>query len=383
MSIAVSARCQVTASLGFDNGIPSVVCASETSFKGSIKSDKPRKVQYRFVRSDGVLLPVETIDFSASGTKDVTTKWTLNGPPQEEFSGWVSLKVVYPVETETDKVEFKFVCDPTKPDLAVKIRSCPASARPGGELKSSFKVRAFNYGGVDIQDAAIDITLRKDTTCRIPAPQAVYSPHYYNGALLLGGHEKISLKAGHKAEVKLAGQNTIPADTPDGDYFLCATIDAGDKIKESNEANNCSCCPIKITSVPAKPDLMVERFTMKGWGKCEAKSPIVTFEVTVKNIGGAASPAMPDKALVQVADTDEKSWSGSAGLGAIPPGGRQTVTIPVYYYEKKPDHMLKAAPHPFRATIDPLNLLDESSKKNNKSDIIYLDFSSVCNKDKQ
>jgi len=122
---------------------------------------------------------------------------------------------------------------------------------------------------------------------------------------------------------------------------------------------------------------------MKGWGKCEAKSPIVTFEVTVKNIGGAASPAMPDKALVQVADTDEKSWSGSAGLGAIPPGGRQTVTIPVYYYEKKPDHMLKAAPHPFRATIDPLNLLDESSKKNNKSDIIYLDFSSVCNKDKQ
>jgi hypothetical protein len=201
--------------------------------------------------------------------------------------------------------------------------------------------------------------------------------------LLLGGREKISLKAGHKAEVKLAGTNTIPDDAPDGDYFLCATIDAGDKIKESNEGNNCSCCPIKITSVQAKPDLVVERFTMKGWGKCAPKNPIVTFEITVKNIGNAASPAMPEKAMVQVADVDEKGWSGSAGLGAITPGHKQTVVIPVYYYEKKPEHILKAAPHPFRASIDPMNLLDESNRKNNKSDIIYLDFGSVCNKDNQ
>jgi hypothetical protein len=384
MSLAVSASSQVTATLGLDNGTPSVICASELTFKGSIKSDKPRKVQYRFVRSDGVLLPVETIEFIMSGTKEVSAKWALDGPPQAEFKGWVLLKIVFPVETETNKVDFKFICDPTKPDLAVKIRSCPASARPGSDLKSSFKVRAFNYGGVDIQDAAVDITLRKEATCPIPAPHAVYSPHFANGMLLLGGREKVSLKAGQKADVKLGGQNAIPSDTPDGDYFLCATIDAGDKIKESNEGNNCSCCPIKITSASAtKPDLMVERFNMKGWGKCEPKSPIVTFEVTVKNIGSASSPAMPEKVMVQVADVDEKGWSNSAGLGSIPPGGRQTVVIPVYYYEKKPEHMIKAAPHPFRATIDPMNLIDEVTRKNNKSDIIYLDFGSVCNKDNQ
>jgi len=33
----------------------------------------------------------------------------------------------------------------------------------------------------------------------------------------------------------------IPADTPPGDYFLCATVDPGGAVPESNEGNNTTC----------------------------------------------------------------------------------------------------------------------------------------------
>jgi hypothetical protein len=378
---AVSSNAQVKAAFSLDSSTPSGTCNNEVMFKGTISSEKPGKVQYKFIRSDGKLLPVETIEFSAPGTKEVSSKWTLNGSFQAENKGWQAIKIVYPEDIESAKAEFDFICDPSKPDLAVRIKGCPAAVRPGSDLKSSVKIRALNFGGVDIKDASVNIILKKDSACTLPLPQAVYSANYHDGVQLLGGLEKVSLKAGQKSDLKLRGSNTIPHDTPEGDYFVCAVIDAGNNIKESNESNNCACCPVKVANIVAKPDLMVERFAFKGWGKCEPKNVIMTFEVTVKNIGNASSPAMPDKAAVQVGDLDEKNWANSAGLNSIPPGGRQTVVIPVYYNEKNPDHMLRAIPHPFRAVIDPHSLLDEQSRKNNRSDIIYLDPSSVCNKE--
>ena len=110
--------------------------------------------------------------------------------------------------------------------------------------------------------------------------------------------------------------------------------------------------------------------------------PIFTFEVTVNNIGAAASPAMPDKPVVHVMDLHGNNWGNSAGLNAIPPGGEQTVVIPVYYFSEDPAHMTKVVPHPFRAVVDPQHLIDESNESNNKSDIIYLDPSLICPKAK-
>jgi hypothetical protein len=380
-SVAVFAEAQIKASLMLDSSNPSGTCTSEVVFKGTVTSEKPGKIQYKFIRSDGAILPVETLDFNAPGTKEIISRWNLNGQFQPEYKGWQAVRTVYPYETESDRADFSFTCDPSKPDLALKIKGCPSVAKPGSDIKSSMKLRAFNYGGIDVKDATVDITLRKDSACQLPLKHAEYSPDYSNGVLLLGGREKVSIKAGQKADLKLKGSNTIPHDTPEGDYFLCAVIDAGDTIKESNEANNCACCPVKIAHIVAKPDLIVERFSFKGWGKCEPRSPLMMFEVTIRNAGNAASPAMPDRTMVQVGDLDEKGWHNSVGLGSIPPGGRQTVIIPVFYYERNPDHMLRVVPHPFRAVIDPNNLIEESSRKNNRSDVIYLDPGSVCVKE--
>jgi hypothetical protein len=380
MSYSVPASAHISALLGFDNGTSSVICANELLFKGKIKSDKAGKVQYRFIRSDGVIQPIETLEFAAAGTKNVNFKWTLRGTDLAEFKGWISLLVVYPEETVTDRVNFSVACDPKRPDLAVRIRHCPSTARPGGDLKS-FRVRAFNYGGVDIKDSFVEVTLRKDSTCPIPALRAERSAHFVNGMLIQGGREKVSLKAGQKVDIKFGGSHIIPSDMPVGDYFVCATIDAGNNIKESNEANNCACCPIKIAPAQLRPDLVVEKFSFRGWGKCEPNSPVVTFEITVKNTGNAASRAVPNKVVVQVADMADRHWSNGSGLDSIPPGGTQTVVIPVYYYENNPGHMVNVTPHPFRAIIDPHGLIEESSRKNNKSNIIYLDLGAVCGKD--
>jgi hypothetical protein len=380
ISCSFTAYAGVTVKLGFDNGASSMTCANELLFKGKIKSDKPGKVQYRFIRSDGVLQPVETVEFASAGAKDVNYRWTLKGPALAEFKGWLSLSVTYPEEAATDKVKFSLICDPKRPDLAVRIRNCPSSARPGGDIKS-FRVRTFNHGGVDIKDAIVDVTLRKESVCPIPAPRAERSAHFVSGMLIQGGREKVSLKAGQKSDIKFGGAHIIPADTPLGDYFLCATIDAGDNIKESNEGNNCSCCPVKIAPSPLRPDLVIDKFSFRGWGKCEPGNPVATFEVTVKNIGNAASHAHPSKILVQVADMADRHWSNSSGLDSIPPGGTQTVVIPIYYYGTNPAHMTNVTHHSFRAMIDPHGLLDESSRKNNKSDIIYLDLNAVCGAD--
>ena len=370
----------ISALLNADNSVYSGACPADIKFRGTITTDKPGKVQYKFVRSGGMMQPVETLEFSAPGTKEVTSTWTPDEQGVTKYAGWQSIKVVYPEEIESNKANFRVTCDQTTPDLIIKIKHCPKSARPGHELGSSIKIVAINRGGVDVKDVTVELVMKKEISCPVPAPSAVYSPHFSNGVLLKGGYESVSLEAGQRQEVKLNGPNTIPADMPAGEYFLCAVIDAGDKIKESNESNNCACCPIKIAGGAGKPDLVVERFSFKVGDKCEPKHPIYTFEVTVANIGTAPSPAMPDKTLVQVMDLHGTGWGNGAGLNSIPPGGRQMVSIPVYYFSEDPSHMTKAVPHPFRAVVDPHHFIDESNESNNKSDIIYLDPGNICSK---
>jgi hypothetical protein len=371
---------KITTSLSSEDALYTGACPADIKFKGTITTDKPGKIQYRFVRSSGVLQPVETIEFSAPGTKEVNAVWTVGEQKSLSYEGWEAIKVVYPEEAESNQAVFKVACDQTLPDLTVKIRRCPKSVKPGTDLGSSIRVIAINRGGAAVKDVDLEIILRKENYCPTPAPNAVYSPHFSSGVLLKGGHEQVSLKAYEKQEVKLNGTNAIPSDTPPGDYFLCAVIDAGNKIKESNETDNCSCCPVKVANTIGKPDLSIDKFVFKGWGKCEPNMPVITFEVTVTNVGSAPSPSMPDKGIVQVMDLHGTGWGNTAGLNSIPPGGRQTVSIPVYYFIGDPAHMTKTVPHPFRAVVDPHHFIDELNESNNKSDIIYLDPGNICPK---
>jgi hypothetical protein len=135
-----------------------------------------------------------------------------------------------------------------------------------------------------------------------------------------------------------------------------------------------------------KPDLVVTEFGMKKWGPCEPKSAVYTFQVTVKNQGGAPSPSsasLGNKALVQAMASDYPGWGNGAFLNALAPGASQTVEIPVYYLEADPGFMVTHAPHPFNAIADPLGLVNEANEGNNTKGPINMGAPEKCKKPAQ
>lgn len=126
-----------------------------------------------------------------------------------------------------------------------------------------------------------------------------------------------------------------------------------------------------------KPDLVVRSFGLKRWGICAPHHPVLTFQVTVANIGNATSPAINNYALVQVMD-QHRNWGNGVKLGAIAPGAAKTVEVPVYYLQADPAHMTNAAPHPFRAKVDLGNRVAESNESNNQSAVIKVGAPKGC-----
>jgi len=229
-------------------------CPVIVTFKGKITSNRAGKVQYRFIRSDGALYPFKTIDFKTPGTKEVTTKWSLGGEKIKTYTGWMAIEVSYPKKVISNKAFFRIRCI-KKTDLKIEVKNCPAIVQAGQNLDSLFQVVVKNDGATKIKDVAVDIILKENTNFKIPISYAKYSPYYADGVLLKGGREHISLNPNQIINVKLNGPNTIPKDVPTGTYYLCATVDAGNKVKEVNERNNYSCCKVYIKGKSLKKDV--------------------------------------------------------------------------------------------------------------------------------
>jgi hypothetical protein len=126
------------------------------------------------------------------------------------------------------------------------------------------------------------------------------------------------------------------------------------------------------------PDLYIRHVSFQLADTCVPRRPVYWFQVTVGNRGTAPSPVLPGKALVNVMDEDGSNWGNDGTLGAIPPGGSATASIPVYYLAANPAHMRAAAPHPFRATAEPLHLVAELSETNNGSGVISVPAPRGC-----
>jgi hypothetical protein len=90
----------------------------------------------------------------------------------------------------------------------------------------------------------IDVVLSRDGN--VPARFAVFSPDFVEDVLLRGGRTSNTADLAPGATRVYPGQGVIPADTPIGNYFLCARIDPGNRVAESNELNNTGCVQIHI-----------------------------------------------------------------------------------------------------------------------------------------
>ncbi len=81
-------------------------CPGVIKFTGRITVSQPGRVQYKFARSDGAFAPIATLNFTAPGSRDVSTTWTIG----RDYEGWESIQVVYPQSVESNKAEFKIQC---------------------------------------------------------------------------------------------------------------------------------------------------------------------------------------------------------------------------------------------------------------------------------
>jgi hypothetical protein len=218
----------------------------------------------------------------------------------------------------------------SRDNLTIKILACPKKDVKAGEsLDACFQVIGKSTFASSLKEIAVDIILTSHPTYPVPAPYAVYSPNYSDNVLLKGGREHISFTGPGTVNVKLNGSNTIPADTPPGDYFLGAVIDAGNKVKELNEKDNVSFCKLRIGgtgSCCALPFTEWDGFTY-GVEFAAAHSGIAVISA-----GNADSD--PRAADVQItidkdnAGTDVRTYRDYTGHTVTPDKYWSTVTVP-------------------------------------------------------
>ena len=110
------AHAQIYATLSATQSTYSGICPAEIKFKGTITSEKPGKVQYRFISSDGTLYPVETLEFGTPGAKEVKGSWIVGDASTPLYEGWQAIRIVFPEEVESNTVKFKVICDQTGPE---------------------------------------------------------------------------------------------------------------------------------------------------------------------------------------------------------------------------------------------------------------------------
>jgi len=256
-------------------------------------------------------------------------------------------------------------------DLSVQINKCPGGVTAGQNLGSGFQVMAKSTFANEVNDVAVDIILTSNPTYPIPAPYAGYSPNYSDNVLLKGGREFISFAGPGTINVKLNGNNQIPADTLPGTYYLAAVVDAGNKVTEINEQNNVAFCRIKVKATTQRlPDLVVTGFAYSGAAPGQPLVPRLL--VSIHNSGPAAIPlgtnaklkVYVDGSLVATVDLDDTSVEQTAfhdvhhAYDPGNPGKSRSMVSTSYVFPA-------GGSYTCRAVIDPTNTILESNEGNN------------------
>ncbi|MBY0564151.1 MAG: hypothetical protein K2P58_08190 [Hyphomonadaceae bacterium] len=138
---------------------------------------------------------------------------------------------------------------------ATPVVGARAEARAGDNLMATLAVH--NNGDSVCQGTRenpngymVDFFLSTDRAG--PSTWTIYAPTWREDVLLRGGRvsNTNSVPAGgnvrYGAPSYEIGPFTLPAGIPPGAYYLCAGVDMGNRIAESNERNNIACNPIRI-----------------------------------------------------------------------------------------------------------------------------------------
>ena len=81
-------------------------CPVVLTFRGKITVSEPGNIKFKFFRSDGASSEEKLLSFTEPGQKEITATWTLSG----SYSGWMMIKVPSPQVIESERAEFKVIC---------------------------------------------------------------------------------------------------------------------------------------------------------------------------------------------------------------------------------------------------------------------------------
>lgn len=142
-----------------------------------------------------------------------------------------------------------------RPDLVPRLVA-PASAQPGDDVGPLVRLSLRNVGTAVAPGSRdhragymVDISLGRDAVVSVGFK--AYSPHYAEDVLLEGGRISRTTDLAPGAAIRCPVGAVIPADASPGTYHLCAYVDPGNVIPESDERNNATCVPLRI--VPVRP----------------------------------------------------------------------------------------------------------------------------------
>ena len=130
ISITVESQQRLTLTLVSSPETYSGPCPATIQFKGKIAATEAGVIQYKFIRSDGAQAPTQSLNFEGPGSKDVVSTWTIG----KDYSGWVAIQVISPAAMESNKANFKIICQGSqeKPAAPVqpstKIKAMPKKA---------------------------------------------------------------------------------------------------------------------------------------------------------------------------------------------------------------------------------------------------------------
>lgn len=108
--VPTTPRSRVTASLAASPANYNGPCPAVIKLTGQIFMKAKGTVRYTFLRSDGMMYPIRELVFPGPGAKPVETTWSLGGTAVPSYSGWVAIKVLSPIQTESPRAEFDFDC---------------------------------------------------------------------------------------------------------------------------------------------------------------------------------------------------------------------------------------------------------------------------------
>jgi len=85
-------------------------CPATITFSGRISvAGAAGAVAYRWVRSDRVQGPVQTLKFDRVTKQDVVTTWTL-GSPGTTYTGWQAIQIIRPKSQMSERASFTLTC---------------------------------------------------------------------------------------------------------------------------------------------------------------------------------------------------------------------------------------------------------------------------------